>query len=293
MRQASLPWRFPSASRRKACPWAPSSSGRRGRSFVSASSRPPISARPTGTCAVRPLLRSAVRAVRRAVRKRSKRLRLMRTVGFGGLTSKTREEIDNWQRRQANEGHLRNDWYEHFYTVHFQLGPDFYTGKRLLDIGCGPRGSLVWATSAVLRVGVDPLAESYRQFGTKDHRMSYVEGSGERLPVRDGSVDVVSSFNSLDHTDRHESVIDEIVRVLRPGGTFLLLVDINHPATDSEPVTLGWNIVDRFQPALELVSSTHFEHRGGVYQSAYKGTPFDHARGSERQGVLSAVFRKP
>lgn len=144
-----------------------------------------------------------------------------------------------------------------------------------------------------MRLGVDPLAHRYRGLGTQRHQMSYVAAAGEQLPLRSSSVDVVSSFNSLDHTDDLPAVVDEIVRVLAPGGTFLLIVDINHRATDSEPLTLTWDVVDRFVPSLHIASLQQFEHAGGVYQSILTGDSFNHELGSERRGVLSATFNKP
>jgi len=39
---------------------------------------------------------------------------------------------------------------------YFGLSKDFYKGKKILDIGCGPRGSLEWADMTLERVGLDP-----------------------------------------------------------------------------------------------------------------------------------------
>jgi len=40
----------------------------------------------------------------------------------------------------------------------------------------------------------------------------------QRLPVRDGSVDAVFATGLLEHVDDEKAVLDEITRVLRPGG---------------------------------------------------------------------------
>jgi hypothetical protein len=42
---------------------------------------------------------------------------------------------------------------------------DFFKGKKFLDIGCGPRGSLEWASQATTRVCADPLAVQYGKLG--------------------------------------------------------------------------------------------------------------------------------
>ena len=39
---------------------------------------------------------------------------------------------------------------------------DFLAGKIVAAFGCGPRGSLVWAPNALLRIGIDVLADPRR-----------------------------------------------------------------------------------------------------------------------------------
>jgi arabinofuranan 3-O-arabinosyltransferase len=46
-----------------------------------------------------------------------------------------------------------------------------------------------------------------------------VRGSGTALPVRSGAVEVCYSSNVLEHVDAPEAMLDEMVRVTRPGGT--------------------------------------------------------------------------
>lgn len=53
-------------------------------------------------------------------------------------------------------------------------------GRRVLDVGCGPRGSLEWADRARVRVGLDPLVDAYRELGVADHAMGYVAADPRR-----------------------------------------------------------------------------------------------------------------
>src|SRR5215208_160680 len=92
----------------------------------------------------------------------------------GGGQSKGAAELAFWERRKQGEGTFRNDQFERFFTSQFGLTPDDFAGKRLLDIGCGPRGSLEWASMAAERVGLDPIVESYRALGIDRHQMTYV-----------------------------------------------------------------------------------------------------------------------
>jgi ubiquinone/menaquinone biosynthesis C-methylase UbiE len=194
---------------------------------------------------------------------------------------------------------LTNDHFEYFYTTHFGLEKAFYRGKRIVDIGCGPRGSLEWAMDADIRIGIDPLAGMYRRLGTNRHSMQYIACGAEKLPFSDDSFDVVSSFNSLDHVDDLNKVIDEIKRVLAPQGYFLLLTDIHRQPTVLEPVAYSWDIVDRFQRELEVMEQRQVEQTvfssegfGDIYQSLRRGTPYNHNDRRERNGILSVKFRQ-
>jgi ubiquinone/menaquinone biosynthesis C-methylase UbiE len=203
-------------------------------------------------------------------------------------------ELTFWASRKITEKELSNNHYVPFYTTHFGLTRRDYEGKRVLDIGCGPRGSLEWADMAAERVGLDPLAERYRALGTGRHRMRYVASGAESIPFPDGYFDVVCSFNSLDHVDDLDRVVAEIGRVVRPGGLFLLITDVNHKPTLTEPVCFSWDVVNRFAPTLRVASSARYEKiENGVYESLRRAVVYNDNDPSNRYGILTAKFVKP
>lgn len=156
------------------------------------------------------------------------------------------EEFSYWLGRKQAEGGLSNRHYEQVYTTSFGLGRPDFVGKRVLDIGCGPRGSLEWATEATERVGLDPLVARYRKLGIDAHRMTYVDSGAEHIPFPDGHFDIVAALNALDHVDDVELAIHEMTRVTRSGGIGLLLVEVGHAPTPTEPHTLDWSLLGRF-----------------------------------------------
>jgi ubiquinone/menaquinone biosynthesis C-methylase UbiE len=166
---------------------------------------------------------------------------------------------------------LANKHYKYFYTTHFGLDDSFYSNKTILDIGCGPRGSLEWATTALRRVGLDPLAKEYLRLGADKHQMEYVDAPSEKIPMKDAECDVVTSFNSLDHVKSIERSLAEIKRVTRAGGLFLLMVEVNHPPTSCEPHQLSpENLIEALAP--EFMCETFQTYKivpGGMYDSIY------------------------
>ena len=143
------------------------------------------------------------------------------------------------------------------------------------------------------RVGLDPLAGDYRELGIDAHPMEYVAAGAEAMPFDDGSFDVVTSLNSLDHVDDLDRAVAEIKRVLRPGGHLVLVVEVGHEPTWSEPQELSWDICTRFGPELRVVRSNQYERSADdIYADAWAGRAYDHVDPTPRPGLLTAVLRR-
>jgi SAM-dependent methyltransferase len=203
-------------------------------------------------------------------------------------------ELAYWKARRA-EGPLEAGipFYEWTFREHFGLGAELLAGARMLDVGCGPRGSLAWAAEAAERVGVDPLADAYRDLQSRDHGMRYVAAGAESIPFPDAYFDVVSCFNALDHVDDVSGSVAELTRVTQPGGTLLLVVDIDHEPTAMEPHRLGWDVLSLFATGWTVVSRYDLERPAdNMLANLQAATPFDHTDPRDRPGVLSARLRR-
>ena len=208
---------------------------------------------------------------------------------------KSRYEEAYWRWIRLREGEMTNFHFEEFFTTRFGMTRDDYEGAAVLDVGCGPRGSLEWAVGASERVGVDPLAERYARWGAGRHAMTYVAAAAEHMPFGDARFDVVSSFNSLDHVDDVDAALSEIARVTKPGGSFLLITDVGHRPTLTEPQRLDWDLLQHAALArsFERVDAARYERcEKGIFESVRRAVPFDESTKKRRYGVLKAHFRR-
>lgn len=162
--------------------------------------------------------------------------------------SKHSYELRYWRERYRKEGgSLENDFYaELMLSISDEPSDAFLQDKVVADFGCGPRGSLVWAKSASLRIGIDVLAQLYIQnFPTeyRKHDMIYVTSTERSIPIPDEFCDVVYSVNSLDHVRDLLPMCNEIRRILKPGGEIIGSFNLNHPPDRAEPQTLSENML--------------------------------------------------
>lgn len=100
---------------------------------------------------------------------------------------------------------------------------------RVLEVGSGAHG-LIFFFDAAERVGVDPLAEEYRRlFPAWQANAETIACGGEKLPFSDAVFDVVLCDNVVDHAEDPRRIVEEITRVLTPGGLLYFTVNVHHP----------------------------------------------------------------
>ncbi len=99
------------------------------------------------------------------------------------------------------------------------------SGEKILDIGCGLDTALDFVDRDVLGFTVDSLTASLTSLGLSA-RAAHSAGALEGLPFRAGSIDRVLLMNVLDHVRDARSGLLEVARVLAPGGSLVLSVDV-------------------------------------------------------------------
>lgn len=105
----------------------------------------------------------------------------------------------------------------------------------MLDVGSGYGGSTRMLADMLGSyneiIGIDTREERIEEAAekTSQHRVAFAFMDAAQLSFDDESFDTVAIFNSLHHLDRVESVLEEMKRVLRTGGLFLICEVYNDP----------------------------------------------------------------
>lgn len=105
------------------------------------------------------------------------------------------------------------------------------TRGEAVDLGCGPGYLVVELARQAPELHVTGVDLSDEMLAEAEHyarqhgaglAVSFREGDVEQIPFDDESVDLVVSTLSLHHWGDPVAVLDEVDRVLRPGGSFLI-----------------------------------------------------------------------
>lgn len=145
---------------------------------------------------------------------------------------------------------------------------------RILDLGCGT-GRFTEALAAhfdAAVVGVDPSTKMLDQARKKlrDPRVQYRSGSGEAIPLADGSVDLVFMSMCFHHFTDPKAAARECRRVLREGGPAVLRTGVreripSYPYVEFFPTSRP--IMDDILPTVAFVREV-FESAGFSTESA-------------------------
>lgn len=112
---------------------------------------------------------------------------------------------------------------EHLHRYAF--ASEYVEGKIVLDIATGEGyGSEMISRTAkhVYGVDIDEASVKHAQGKYKTHNLEYLVGSCTEIPLTDNSVDVVVSFETIEHITDHDRMMSEVKRVLRPNGTLII-----------------------------------------------------------------------
>jgi SAM-dependent methyltransferase len=112
---------------------------------------------------------------------------------------------------------------EHWHR--YQLATRLVSNKAVLDIACGEGyGSafLAQTASSVIGIDIDEETITAAQARYAAPNLRFQTGDCTQLPLPDACMDVIVSFETIEHHDQHEAMLLEFRRVLRPEGCLLL-----------------------------------------------------------------------
>ena len=164
--------------------------------------------------------------------------------------------------------------FEHLHRYAISL--DYIKDKAVLDIASGEGyGSAMLATQAkhVTGVDIDPTSikhavETYSALPN----LSFSIGSCDAIPLADASVDVVVSFETIEHHDKHVEMLNEIKRVLRPDGVLIISSPNRVIYSEAPDYKNPFHVKELDLQELDILLQGHFSNVSYFGQDAMGGS---------------------
>ncbi len=129
--------------------------------------------------------------------------------------------MDNTGERMIPEASDSNVFWEHLYR--YKFATQYAIGRRVLDVACGEGygAAALLSAGAASVIGVDISAEACSHAREK-YGLDARVGSATSLPLPDRSIDLIVSFETIEHVPEPARFVQECARVLAPSGVLVI-----------------------------------------------------------------------
>lgn len=179
--------------------------------------------------------------------------------------------------------------YEHWHRYAFARR--FAAGRRVLDAACGEGyGTALLAAAATEATGVDLDAQvvAHARSTYAGHpNLRYETGSVVALPLGAGSVDVVVSFETIEHLAAADQprMLAEFARVLAPGGLLVLSSPNKRRYSDERNYRNPFHRHELYRDDLAQLLDPWFPHRRWFHQApSFASALWSESAGSDDAG---------
>jgi GT2 family glycosyltransferase/ubiquinone/menaquinone biosynthesis C-methylase UbiE/glycosyltransferase involved in cell wall biosynthesis len=152
--------------------------------------------------------------------------------------------------------------YEHLHR--YAAASELVRNKDVLDVACGEGyGSAILAGSARTVLGIDNAGDVIDHASSAYASVSNLRfqvGDARQLPLESSSVDVVVSFETLEHLAEQDEMLAEIVRVLRPDGILILSSPNRDVYSDESSEQNVFHVRELDESELKGLLSRHFRY---------------------------------
>jgi SAM-dependent methyltransferase len=157
----------------------------------------------------------------------------------------------------------------------YLLAGEYAKDKEVLDIACGEGfGAAILAKTARSVVGVDIAKEAvqHASIAYRRENVKFLQGSCAEIPLDDRSIDLVVSFETIEHHDQHKAMMAEMKRVLRPEGVLIISTPDKKEYSVLPNYRNPFHVRELFKEEFEDLIRAHFKNLGLISQRIVYGS---------------------
>ncbi|MBA9074617.1 ubiquinone/menaquinone biosynthesis C-methylase UbiE [Flavobacterium gossypii] len=143
----------------------------------------------------------------------------------------------------------------------YSIATEYCSDKIVLDIACGEGyGSHLMSEKASFVYGVDIDNEciSQAKLKYKKQNIEFLVGSTSKIPLEDNSVDIVVSYETIEHHDEHDEMMTEIKRVLKPNGLLIISTPDKLYYSDMRKLENEFHVKELYKEEFSDLASRYF-----------------------------------
>lgn len=173
----------------------------------------------------------------------------------------------NWTGERLETFIYTRDTIEHLHR--YAIVDKYIEGKIVLDIASGEGyGSNLMSKKAtfVYGVDIDTSAVQAAKLKYKKENLKFLTGSAIEIPIKDNSIDVVVSFETIEHHDKHHEMLIQIKRVLKPNGILIISTPDKLYYSDKRKYNNPFHIKELYKDDFVSLISNYFSNKQLLYQ---------------------------
>ena len=179
------------------------------------------------------------------------------------------------ERMDATVG-LFDDTRRSFHLVRYEFAARYVSGKIVADIACGTGyGSelllIKGKTKNVIGIDISIDTIKYARTTHMPDGVQFICAPGDATELPDESIEIVISFETMEHVPDDVKLINEFNRILRPNGTLICSTPNNWPLEFTAHHVRKYD-----RKSFESVLSIHFDNIVLYNQNSGSNSPLNH-----------------
>lgn len=164
---------------------------------------------------------------------------------------------------------------EHLNRYYFVVNQISLQDKIVVDLASGEGyGSDILSNYAEKVIGVDISNEAVEHAigAYKKNNLEFKQGDASNIPLPNNFADVFVSFETIEHHDKHEQMLMEIKRVLKPDGILIMSSPDKYYYTDLPDFHNPYHVKELYYKEFKTLISRYFKFNIYYCQNNFSGS---------------------